>query len=226
MLIAKSRGLTLFTVSLLLVLTGCHKATRATPDIDAPAIVTKMDRTGIIEHPKRWAALMKQTEHGQKIKSVRELNQVLQQGNRHSFVATTPKQFEDINAPSISAVRGYRVLNVPSFFSTDDAQTQKYQQQLRRCVTKLKDEPVLILNFAHNRGGDYRPMIAGLAAVIPRGTLWSEVDKHGHAKPVVMTTKRIYGGLNKQSMTYRAPRQRTDQKVLLIMDNRTGSAAE
>jgi len=216
----------LIFLGLLVLIAGCSNRANLTDDVEAPEVIAEMNKNGIIEQPTKWDALMKQTDYGKKIKTVHELSQVLQQGNRHSFATDSPQQLEQINSPSISKVRGLQVLNVPTFFSADSSKTKEYQNKLHSLLDELNQQNTIILNFSHNEGGDYYPMIAGLSAVIPRGVLWSEVDNTGRAKQVVMTDTRVYGGIVGNSYRYPASHKIINKKIIVIMDSHTGSAAE
>jgi len=167
----------LIFLGLLVLIAGCSNRANLTDDVEAPEVIAEMNKNGIIEHSTDWDALMKQTDYGKKIKTVHELSRVLQQGNRHSFATDSPQQLEQVNSPSMSKVRGLQVLNVPTFFSADSSKIKEYQNKLHRLLDELNQQNTIILNFSHNEGGDYYPMIAGLSAVIPRGVLWSEVGE-------------------------------------------------
>lgn len=226
MTLSLTRYFKISLLGLVVLLAGCHHQPTATDNLEAPAVISEMSKHGIIEQPKQWSALVKQTNHGKNVKTVRELSAILQQGNRHSFATDSPKALEQLNYPSISNVSGHQVLNVPTFFSADSKKTNKYQQQLRKLLKTVSHQQTLILNFAHNQGGDYYPMIAGLAAIIPKGVLWSEVDNAGHGKQVVMTATQIHGGLLGNSYRFPASHAAIHKQVVVITDSRTGSAAE
>ncbi|WP_125768690.1 S41 family peptidase [Lapidilactobacillus wuchangensis] len=218
------------------LLTGCKAAetTSHSPDsqaevansIGAPQAIKKMDAHGIIENKAQWQELIRKTDYGAKIKTVRELNQMLYVGNPHSNAVKSVQEIENIQFPTITKVSGIKVVNVPAFYSIHADKRKKYQQDLQQTVDQVSEQPVIVLNFANNIGGIDIDMIGGLAALIPNGSLWQEIDNQGKSWSVKLTNDQITGGVLDLKESVVPVNKRLDKKVLVIMDKRTASAAE
>lgn len=196
-------------------------------NFDASKVVRYMSKHGIIEHPSKWQRMVANTKNGKNIKTVPELSRALQQGNDHAWAVSSLKKIENLNYPTITETRHLKILNVPSFYSNSAQKRAKYINTLSHQLGLLQHQETLILNFSNNLGGDPLPMIAGLADLIPRGTLWADVDNKGHEHNVIKGRTAIYGGLTKTTEKVPSPHKKLNfKKIVVVSNQRTASAAE
>ncbi|WP_262345514.1 hypothetical protein [Lactiplantibacillus plantarum] len=59
-----------------------------------------MSKYGIINHRPQWQAMLHATDHGRKITSLTQLNQILRAANLHSFAVANLRQVEHATRPT------------------------------------------------------------------------------------------------------------------------------
>ncbi|MFC6200946.1 S41 family peptidase [Lactiplantibacillus nangangensis] len=209
-----------------LTISGCTKPKESKPAFDATPAITMMSKEGLIEDSQAWEQVLKQTDHGKKIKTVKELSKALSAGNSHSWAVSSLGKIEHITQPSTTTVGQLKIINVPAFYTNSAKKRQRYVKTLTKQVQQVRHDHSIILNFVHNTGGDVYPMVAGLSALIPNGTLWSDVDNHGKAFKVRLTKHQVTGGMAHDSEPLASTGKLLNKRIYVITDQTTASAAE
>lgn len=189
-------------------------------------VIAYMSNHGIIENKQKWHQLVHQTGNGRSIQNVKELNNILHQGNKHSSAAKSAKSYDVVNYPTTSKYGNLRIINVPTFSSENKVAVKKYRTLLHRQIKLLKNKDRIILNFANNRGGDPQAMIAGLATLIPDGTLFTEIAQNGHKYNFIKNKHRIYDSKSHETTELPVSKQLSSPKIYVITNEKTASAAE
>lgn len=199
---------------------------RLSPHFDARPAIAAMTRRGIINDRASWQTIRAQTDDGRQITSVTQLSRLLQRANRHSFAVSNIKQVEHHQLPSLVTDHRLKLINVPGFFSQRRAIQKQYWQRLQALLKQASPASQLILNFASNTGGLAEPMIAGLAAIIPDGTLYTGLDNHGRACPRTLHHGHLSDNLGQESLTFQPPKRLYFKHITVIVGEQTASAAE
>lgn len=205
---------------------GLSASNRLRASFNATPAITYMSKYGIINHRTQWQAMLHATDHGRKITSLTQLNQILRAANLHSFAVANLRQVEHATRPTKTMSAGLTIINVPAFYSSQHQLQKQYWTQLQHLIKQTKPTTDLILNFAANTGGSSAPMIAGLAAIIPDGTLYTGITNHHRNRPRMMYHGRITGGLGQDDFNFSQPTAAHFRHIYAIIGNQTASAAE
>ncbi|MGO2971517.1 MAG: peptidase S41, partial [Lactiplantibacillus plantarum] len=73
---------------------GLSASNRLRASFNAMPAITYMSKYGIINHRTQWQAMLHATDHGRKITSLTQLNQILRAANLHSFAVANLRQVE------------------------------------------------------------------------------------------------------------------------------------
>jgi hypothetical protein len=73
---------------------------RRRASFNATPAITYMSKYGIINHRTQWQAMLHATDHGRKITSLTQLNQILRAANLHSFAVANLRQVEHATRPT------------------------------------------------------------------------------------------------------------------------------
>lgn len=194
-----------------------------------------MDCYGIIEDKAEWNKILRETNYGEKVDTPEEASSLINRVNKHSTVTkiTSDKDWKKtdvINYPSISKYDGLTIINVPGAYTHKD---EKYPTKYIKKLADLIDQTSgnIVLNLSNNPGGLSEPMILGASALIPDGTIFSEVDNHKERYPVVLRQGGLSGGFpntinSSLKVDYKRNKKKLNTKVAVIANKYTGSAAE
>lgn len=191
-----------------------------------------ISKYGIIENPTEWRNILKVSEYGKKINNIDDLNTLIHRANKHSFITKIAnnediKSLEYVNFPSASKYKHFTVINIPSFYSTNNTyDSQTYALKLSELIESTPNN--IVLNIANNYGGLQEPMIIGSSALIPDGTLFYEVNSQGNKYPVCLKNGKLVGGITDtiDSLPPLKKEKKLGKKVAILTNNNTASAAE
>lgn len=215
------------TVAVLLGLGGRELQRSKPTQTPGMIAVQAMSREGLIQDKVAWQQLLKETHQGRDLTTIDEISRALNSANRHSDAVKEVAAITAVNYPSITKTANYAMINVPGFYSVDRQERQQYIRLLQKQVKLVaKNDGPIVLNFANNLGGDVVPMLAGLAALIPNGNLWAQVDKQGQQRMMTMTTDTIKQPHVTKADQYPATPKLLPRKVFVIMNRHTASSAE
>lgn len=215
------------TISLILFFasfTACEKTPSPKPKWNGADVIQEMNKKAFIDHPQQWRAIIKRYNYGKTIHSLKTLNQVLIAGNKHAHAVSSIESFKHINYPTISKQSKLKIINIPSFYSSDHHLENKYVNMLRNEIKQIPTSQPIILNFSNNLGGDYTVLINGLACLIPNGKLWTEISKKGKTNQIYLTPRAIKQG--KRVVSHVFPHHFMNRNVLIIINEHSASAAE
>ncbi|EIW14202.1 carboxyterminal processing proteinase, S41 family, membrane-anchored [Lactiplantibacillus pentosus KCA1] len=215
-------GILLACMGVMILTASQHISSR----FDARPAIAAMTRRGIINDRESWQRIRKQTDNGRQITSVTQLSRLLQRANRHSFAVSSIKQVEHHQLPSLVRNQRLNIINVPAFFSQQRPVQKRYWQRLQTLLKQASPASQLILNFAGNTGGLAEPMIAGLAAIIPDGTLYIGLDNHGRTFPRTLHHGHLSNNLGQEALTFQPPKPLHFKHITVIVGEQTASAAE
>lgn len=112
---------------------GLSASNRLRASFNAMPAITYMSKYGIINHRPQWQAMLHATDHGRKITSLTQLNQILRAANLHSFAVANLRQVEHATRPTKTLSAGLTIINVPAFYSS--------QHQLQKTVLDTTPAP-------------------------------------------------------------------------------------
>jgi len=222
----KISRLLVISLATILLVSGCAQKTKSEKTYSYQEAIAYMSKNGIIQDKQKWQDVLSKTDHGKKIHSVKELDNSVFAGNKHSSAMLSLKSYNHVTYPTTTKYGQLTVINVPTFYSTNAKTTHRYSQRLAHQIGVHAHDRTLILNFANNRGGDPRAMIAGVSALLPNGTLFTEVSKTGTKYNFVKTDRTITDSRYHATTKLPAASHPTASKIYLITNFQTVSAAE
>jgi len=222
----KIRWLLFISLAPILLVSGCAKKTKSEKTYSYQEAIAYMSKNGIIQDKQKWQDVLSKTDHGKKIHNIKELDNSVFAGNKHSSAMLSLKSYNHMTYPTTTQYGQLTVINVPTFYSTDAKTTRRYSQRLAHQISVHAHDRTLILNFANNLGGDPSAMIAGVSSLIPNGILFTEVSKTGTKYNFVKTDKTITDSRHHATTKLPAASHPTASKIYLITNFQTVSAAE
>lgn len=222
----KIRQLILLSLTTTLLVGGCTKKPAAEKTYSYQEAIAYMSKNGIVQDKQKWQTVLSNTDHGRKIHNIKELDNSLYAGNKHSSAMLSLKSYNRVTYPTATQYGQLTVINVPTFYSTDSKTTKRYSQRLAHQINVHAHDRTLILNFANNRGGNPSAMIAGVSALLPNGTLYTEVSKTGTKYNFIKTDKTITDSRYHATTKLPTASHPAASKIYLITNFQTVSAAE
>jgi len=213
-------------LTIVLLVGGCSSKKTSGEELSYQQVISYMSNSGIIEDHQKWQQVLDQTKNGKSIKSVQELGDYLYQGNKHSSVAASVEDYDEVRYPTTTNYGKLKVINIPAFSSERQKQVNRYIYTLNQQINARSKDDSIILNFGNNRGGDPQAMLAGLCQLLPNGTLFTEVARNGEKYQFTKNKQTIADHRSHESTKLPSTKRLYFKKIYVLTNTSTASAAE
>lgn len=189
-----------------------------------------MDRNGIYSNTSTWQEAKAQAKREiAGAKTYEEALVVLEKvikvaGGKHSFISSVElsSDGEPSALPTVEVDQNILILHLPMFLETDE-KAQEYANILAEAINEAEYEGIII-DLAHNQGGNMKPMIVGLSQLLPDGELFSFVYRNGTESPVLLQHGTINEGGGNVMLQTEA--EKIEVPIAIITGEQTGSSGE
>lgn len=197
-----------------------------------------MAQRGIIENNSERISIFENTNYGKNIKKVDDLDNIIKGLNKHSsahLIEQNPSKNNLLdmiseNLPYSYKMNNFTIIRIPSVYSLDYSFYTKYCDTLDNLIKRSR-EPI-VLDLTGNAGGSFAAMVMGANSLIPNGKIFDEIDNKGEEFPLYLNSRKIFGGIDqiyfkRDHYTEEISQyKKTKEKISVLVDERTGSAAE